>query len=125
LTKEEFMGLPYETKTATLHSAAAADANGTEINCEGLATICCQVSGTVTSATITWEGTVDGTNWVALLGWNRTTGVKALNATAAGLFVIDVTGLYKFRAPLDWTTGSVTVKAKGTSLPTTTLVTAS
>lgn len=107
------------------HKAAVADANGEEVPCAGLATVCVQLSGTLTTITVYFEGTVDGTNWIGVLGWNRNTGVKALSATAAGLYVIDVTGLTSYRTRLDWTTGSVDVVAKGTSLPTTTLVTAS
>ena len=118
------MNYPNEFYTV-LHKAAVADANGTEISCAGVSTVCVQVFGTVTTATIYFEGTVDNYTWVGVLGWNRNTGVKALTAAAAGLFVIDVTGLSKFRARLDWTTGSVDVVAKATSLPTTTLVTAS
>jgi len=119
------MSYPYETLPLALYTTAGADTNGTTVGCEGLATVCVQLSGTLTSATIYFEGTVDGTNWIGVLGWNRTTGVKALTATAVGLYVVDVTGLYQFRARLDWTTGSVTATAKGTSLSTTTLVTAS
>jgi hypothetical protein len=107
------------------HKAAGADANGTEVPCAGLATVCVQVFGTVTTATIYFEGTVDGSTWVGILGWNRTTGVKALTAAAAGLFVFDVSGLMSFRSRLDWTAGSIDVVAKGTPLPTTSLVTAS
>ena len=119
------MPIPYTTGPLVMHSAAVADANGAYMACEGLASVCVQISGTVTTATIYFEGTVNDTDWVGILGWNRNTGVKALTATAAGLFSFDVTGLLRFRARLDWTTGSVTVTAIGTALPTTTLVTAS
>ncbi len=108
-----------------MHNAAVADANGTELPCAGMATACVQLSGTLTSIIIYFEGTVDGSNWIGILGWNRNTGVKALTATAAGLYVFDVAGLTSFRARLDHTTGSVNAVAKGTSLQTTTLVTAS
>ena len=119
------MTFPKEQGVITLHSAAGADANGPTIYCDGLASVGVQVGGTVTNATIYWEGTIDGTNWVGILGWNRNSGVKALTATAAGLFAINVTGLYAFRARLDWTSGSINVYAKGSSIPITTLVTAS
>ncbi len=108
-----------------MYNAAVADTNGTALPCEGLATACVQLSGTITSATIYFEGTVDNSNWIGILGWNRNTGVKALTATAAGLYVFDVTGLSQFRARLDWTTGSVNAVANGSPIPTTTLVTAS
>lgn len=113
-----------KTEYRVLHAAAVADANGTVIPCDGISTVCVQVFGTVTTATIYFEGTVDNYTWVGVLGWNRNTGVKALTTTAAGLFVIDVTALSAFRARLDWTAGSVDVVARASSLPTTTLVTA-
>lgn len=118
------MSIPYETGYILLHDAAGADANGTTVDCLGLSTVCVQLSGTLTSVTVYFEGNVDKTNWIGVLGWNRNTGVKALTATAAGLYVFDVAGLSQFRARLDHTTGSVTAYAKGSSLPTTTLVTA-
>lgn len=118
------MSLGYE-HTTTLYSAAEADTNGNVVPCAELATVCVQLSGTLTSVVVYFEGTVDGTNWVGVLGWNRNTGVKALSTTATGLYVVDVAGLTAFRARLDWTSGSVTAVAKGTNLPTTTLVTAS
>jgi hypothetical protein len=119
------MTIPFETGSLALYTAAGADTNGVVTTCDGFATVCVQLSGTITSATIYWEGTVDDSNWIGVLGWNRTTGVKALTATAAGLYVINVTGLSQFRARLDWTTGSVTAYAKFSSIPITTLVTAS
>ena len=118
------MTIPYETGAAALYTAAVADTNGVAVDCDGLATVCVQLSGTMTTATVYFEGTVDGSNWIGVLGWNRNTGVKALTATAVGLYVINVTGLVQFRARLDWTAGSVSASAKSTSLPITTLVTA-
>jgi len=115
----------FELGPVDLYTSAGADADGMFVPCEGLATVCVQLSGTLTSVIVYFEGTVDGTNWIGVLGWNRTTGVKALTATAVGLYVINVAGLHRFRARLDWTTGSVTATAKGTSVPSTALVTAS
>src|SRR3990167_3182689 len=110
--------MKYETGNQILYSAAGADTNGETINCDGLGTVCVQLTGTLTSVIVYFEGTVDGTNWIGVLGWNRNTGVKALSATAAGLYVVDVAGLHLFRARLDWTAGSVTATARGTSVPT-------
>lgn len=114
----------YEVKPTNLHTLGGADSNGIAISCESLSAICAQISGSFSTGAVYWEGTVDGTNWIGILGWNRNTGVKALSGTAAGLWVVDVTGLNKFRARLDWTDGTVTVTVKGSSSPTTTLVTA-
>jgi hypothetical protein len=118
------MSLEYET-TVPLYTAAGADTNGAVVPCAGLGTVCVQLSGTLTTVVVYWEGTVDGSNWIGVLGWNRNTGVKALSTTAVGLYVVDVTALTAFRARLAWTTGSVTAVAKGSAIPTTTLVTAS
>lgn len=122
------MTIPYETGSTALYSTAVADTNGIAIKCEGIATICVQLSGTMAnSSTVYWEGTVDDTNWIGILGWNRNSGVKALSTTATGIFVINVVGLSQFRARLDFQAGatSVTAYAKASSLPITTLVTAS
>lgn len=121
---EHQMSLEYEN-TIALYTAAGADTNGETISCAGVATVCVQLSGTLTSVVVYFEGTVDGSNWVGVLGWNRNTGVKASSATAVGLYVFDVSALTAFRARLDWTTGSVTAFAKTSALPTTTLVTGS
>lgn len=68
-----------------------------------------QVVG-ITSATITWEGTIDGTNWKGILVAPVTTGTAALTATADGIFTVDVTGMLQFRARISaWTSGTITV----------------
>ena len=73
------------------------------------ATLTAQVVG-ITTATITWEGTVDGTNWVAIQATNLNTGSAATTATADGLYRINVTGLLKVRARISaWTAGTITV----------------
>ncbi len=122
------MSIPYETGPIALYATAVADTNGVVVDCLGLSTICVQLAGTMAnSSTVYFEGNVDETNWIGVLGWNRTTGVKALTTTSTGLYVISVSGLSQFRARFDFQAGtsSLTATAKGTSLPTTTLVTAS
>jgi hypothetical protein len=94
----------------TFHSAAAADANGTELDVAGMALVGVQITGTITTIAVYWEGTIDGTNWVGIPGTTLATGAKATSVTATGLYQIPVAGLSKFRARLDWTSGtSVTV----------------
>ncbi len=120
------MSFPYETGPVTLLDESGEDDDGVVFDCQGLATVCVQLTGTLAASDVYFEGNVDETNWVGVLAWNRNTGVKDLVATAVGLYVIDVTGLSQFRTRLDWTTAdSVTSVAKGSSLPITTLVTAS
>lgn len=98
----------------TLQSAAVATGNGTAVTCtsgpEGsYATLALQVQG-ITTATITWEATIDGTNWVAVQATPLTTGTAATTATADGLFRVNVTGLVSFRARISaYTSGTITV----------------
>jgi hypothetical protein len=100
----------------TLQSAAVATGNGTPVTVTaggegGYATLTVQVVG-ITTATITWEGTVDGTNWVAILATPLTTGTAATTATADGIYRINVTGLASVRARISaWTSGTITVTA--------------
>lgn len=101
----------------TLYSAAVADTNGIAIDCKNLATIGVQLTGTLTSVVVYFEGTTDNTNWVAVGGFNRATGVKLSQATAVGQYVFNVAGLSQFRARLDWTTGDVTATAIGSAYP--------
>lgn len=86
-----------EPREKVLHSGATATGNGEilELNSEfgGLSV---QISG-ITSATITFEGTVDG-NWVEQRAVNKTTGAVATTATADGIYLFDVVGIRKFRA---------------------------
>ena len=104
------------TARATLQDAATAAGNGSIFVVEDLATVVLQVSGTF-SATVSFEGTVDGTNWVAVRAQNLATGVAATSTTSAGLFRLTVAGLAKIRAPISsYTSGSITVKAFGTSM---------
>lgn len=108
----------YEVGPNTLYSAAGADTDGVPVPCEGLSTVSVQLTGTLTSVIVYFEGTIDGVNWIGIYGVNRATGAKALTATATGVYVCDVTALTTFRARLDWTSGSITAVARGSSSPT-------
>tara|TARA_R110000868_G_scaffold135264_2_gene347707 strand:+ start:2999 stop:3349 length:351 start_codon:yes stop_codon:yes gene_type:complete len=86
-----------------MQDAAVATGNGTAIRCVdgsngAMTTVTCQVQGTF-SATITFEGTVDNTNWVAIGFTSLADGTTtATTATAAGLFRATVLGLQQVRA---------------------------
>lgn len=100
---------------ALMQSAAAATGNGTALDCslpnDGFEAAVLQVSGTF-SATVTFEATVDGTNWIAVQGTNLNSSAAASTATAAGLFRFDVRGLVQLRARVSaYTSGNVTVRA--------------
>lgn len=98
-----------------MHSAAVATGNGTAVECVGVGdgartTLTVQIQG-ITIATVTFEGTVDGTNWVAMgfttLANNSTV---ATTATADGLYRATVLGLLSVRARISaWTSGTITV----------------
>lgn len=73
-----------------------------------------QITGTF-SQTLTFEATIDGTNWVALMATNLNTGTGATTTTAAGLFRVDATGLTRFRVRCSaHTSGSSVVTATPT-----------
>lgn len=103
------------SKTYTCHSAAVADANGTAVDCSEMPGVAFQISGTLTSVILYFEGTMDGTNWVSVRAKNVATGALVTQATAAGVFVCDCVGLSQIRCRLDWTTGSVNVYARALS----------
>lgn len=106
---------------ATLQNAAVALGNGEDFTCKvankgGIETVVAQVQG-ITTATITWEATVNGTNWVAIQGTNLTSGAAASDATVDGLYRIDARGLLKVRARISaYTAGTITVTAKGVNV---------
>lgn len=85
-----------------MHEATAAEADGTSIVCltvdgGGLTTVTMQIYG-VSGDTITFEATIDGTNWVAVLATNLTSGSAATTATADGIYRVTVLGLLELRA---------------------------
>jgi hypothetical protein len=65
-----------------------------------------QITGTL-SATITFEGTVDGTNYVALNCLPSNSGTAASTATAVGAFTVSSGGYAAIRARCSaYTSGS-------------------
>lgn len=92
---------------------AVATGNGTAFQVGGLAGVLVQITG-ITTATITFEGTVDGTNWVSLLAFNQTTGASGTTATANGLYQVFTGGVDKMRCRVSaWTAGTIDVIGKG------------
>ena len=68
-----------------------------------------QVTGTF-SGTITFEMSIDGTNFVAALATNVTSGAEATTTTATGVFKFDAVGALVVRArSTAWTSGTATV----------------
>lgn len=94
----------------TMQDAAGETGNGTEVLTYGANAFIVQVSGTLTNLTVTFEHTVDGTNYVALIGINKASGAKATTATTAGVFVFNTSGSVSVRARVStYVAGSVTV----------------
>lgn len=99
------------TSQVICQSSAAATGNGTAVPVAGWSAVSLQVSGTFVG-TITFEGTLDNTNWVSLQGANVADGAVGTTATAAGIYVIPCVGLSQFRARVSaWTSGTITAIA--------------
>jgi len=100
----------------TFQDAAVATGNGTVLTVEGASACLVQVKG-ITTATITFEGSVDETNYVSVLAINMTSGSAATTATADGLYYVNTTGLHYLRCRISaWTAGTITVKGRSTTL---------
>lgn len=103
-----------EYQLVVMQNAAAATGNGVEVVCVGaengaMSAITMQLSGTF-AATVTFEATVNGSNWIAVAVTNLNDGVVATTATAAGLYRLTCLGLAQVRARVSaYTSGNVTV----------------
>jgi len=97
-----------------MQNAAVATGNGTAMECTAatrgaMTVLTMQVQG-ITTATITFEATIDGSNWVAVQATNLNSGSAATTATADGLYRLTVLGLVSVRARISaWTSGTITV----------------
>lgn len=98
----------------TLQNAATATGNGASMLMERYERLSMQVSGTF-SGTVTFECTVDGTNWLAAAGLdisdtNRTH--KSTTTTPAIVTFDEFGGVVLFRARISaYSSGSITVVA--------------
>ena len=98
--------------TATLQNAAVANGNGTDFVVDGYGVANLQITGTF-EATVTFRGSVDGTNFVPIFGRNRNTGQSASTTTAAGIYGVDCRGLQKIRAVISgYVSGDITVSGR-------------
>ena len=96
-------------KSFTFQSAVVTNTNGTAMTVKGYPTIGLQVTG-ITTATVTWQGTIDGSTWVSVLATNFTSGSAAATTTADGVFYANVKGLDQVRAVVSgWVSGTITV----------------
>lgn len=94
-------------------AAAATNGNGTAMGVGGLAGVGLQIEG-VTTATVNFEGTIDGSTWYAIMGHNYTAKTQAVTATADGIWVIPVAGLDQLRARISgYSGGTIDIVGKG------------
>jgi len=97
----------------TFQAAVVATASGTAMSVGGLPAVAVQITG-ITSATITFEGTLDGTNWVAVQASNLGDGTVGTTASANGLYLIPTTGLDELRCRIStYVSGTITTIGKG------------
>lgn len=90
-------------------TAAVATGNGTPQNVSGYSRVGFQVKG-VTTATVSFEGTINGVDWVALSVVPLAGGAAVTTATADGIFTATVSGITSVRARISaWTSGTITV----------------
>jgi len=101
----------------SFQSAVVADGNGTAMNVGGLSGVGVQVEG-ITTATVTFEGTIDGATWYAVQAMNVNDGAKATSTAADGLFLAPVAGFDKLRCRISgYFAGTITVSGKGVVNP--------
>lgn len=103
-----------QSGVTTLQSAATATGNGTALLLDRYTHVAVQVAGTF-SATVTFEVTVDGANWVsaACLDVSDVNRTHKATTNAAGVFTFDeFVGVVGLRARISaYTSGAVTVVA--------------
>ncbi len=111
----------YEPVQEILHNAeTATTADGKTLKLEGkYASVVLQVTGTMTSSDINFEGNIDGKSWVPLVGINVGDGsVATKTGSNTGIWAIPVAGINYFRARKSGTGSSaITVTAVATSAP--------
>ena len=98
-------------------AAATTNGNGTAMAVGGLPGVGIQLAG-ITTATVNFEGTIDGTNWVALKSVNLNSGATGATATANGLYFVPVAGIDQLRARISGhSAGTITATGKGVYNP--------
>lgn len=98
----------------TFQRAAAATGNGDNLDIRGWPSVSVQVTGTF-SATVTFEITLNGSDWVAVEAHKASDGSKSSTATSAGVYTFPTFGAERARVRVSaYTSGSVTVEGRGT-----------
>jgi len=101
----------------TFQSAAEANGNGTALTVTGYAGVGVQVEG-ITTATVTFEGTIDGSTYYAVEALNYNNGSKATSTAADGLFLVPTAGMDQLRCRISgYSAGTITVSGRGVTNP--------
>lgn len=94
---------------------AAANSTGVTLAAPGNSTVLVDVRGTWVG-TLTFQGTVDGTNWLSINAFPQAGGISVTTTTGNGDWYIDPTGYLQVRAEFTaYTSGTVTVAMEGSS----------
>lgn len=102
------------TSKKKLQDAVAATGAGSTFTVSGYCYVVFQITGTFVG-TITFQATLDGTNWIAVRATNMNTGNAATTGAVVGLYQLGVAGLGIVRANVTaYTSGAITVWIRGT-----------
>jgi len=101
-------------RVETLQSAVDTVGNGEPLDTATKSAAGVQIVGAGTY-TVTFQASVDGTNYVSLVGRSVTTVTTGTTATGAGVWVFPVAGMHSMRARVSaYTSGEITVKGRAT-----------
>lgn len=99
-------------------SAATATGNGTAIDTSRATTAAIQLSGTLTSLTVTFEATVNGSTWASKTCFPTGSTSGVTTATAVGVWRCDINGYSAIRVRVStYVSGTVTADVALTSVP--------
>ena len=97
---------------ALFQTAAVANGNGNTMSVGSLDGVGIQITG-ITTATVNFEVTIDGTNWYTFRVMNAS-GAFVTTATADGFFYADVRGAQQLRCRISgWSVGTITITGSG------------
>jgi hypothetical protein len=103
-------------QTATTLAAVTALGNGTVFATGQLAAVTIQLTGSMTSLTVSFEATNDGSNFRPLTCYTLDGNTAATSSTAVGIWRCNVNGLAAIRTRVStYSSGTVTATVNGTS----------
>ena len=95
----------FEPVQRTIHTADLTTGTGEVINTQGkYGAVVMQVAST--AGAVTFQGSIDGTNYQNIAGINMTSGAMTAAPTGAGIFTIPIAGLNYFRVPITTASGA-------------------